>query len=211
MISVGSAEKIRSIIEELKPDIVISTGDFLDRAIRNKSEVAEIMRGIKAPLGKYAIMGNHELISGVPYSEAFIRESGFILLRNESRLIADTLNLAGVDDISAKRFGIVPSLTEAETLVAADKSKYTILMKHQPLIDREALPLYDLQLSGHTHGGQIFPFTLLVKIQFPYLCGLHSLEGGRKIYVSRGTGTWGPPVRFLVSPEITLIKLKRGD
>jgi predicted MPP superfamily phosphohydrolase len=88
--------------------------------------------------------------------------------------------------------------------------RFTILLKHQPLVEKDAPGAFDLQLSGHTHGGQIFPFSLLTRLVFPFHAGNYRLTGGALIHVSRGTGTWGPPVRFLAPPEITIIDLMPG-
>ncbi len=208
IISVHSAKKIRDMVQKQNPDIIISTGDFLDRAIRKKKEVAAVMRTLKAPLGKYAITGNHEFIAGIKYSVDFIKNSGFKLIRNDTVVIEDMLNLTGVDDLSASRFGYTVKISEETVLSKVDSKNYTILLKHQPKVDEKNTQYYDLQLSGHTHAGQIFPFTLFAKIAFPYLCGFYKVNDNTNIYVNRGTGTWGPPIRFLVSPEITVIELK---
>jgi len=210
IISVHSAKKIRDLVQKQNPDIIISTGDFLDRAIRKKKEVAAVMRTLKAPLGKYAITGNHEFIADIKYSVNFIENSGFKLIRNDTVIIDDMINLSGVDDLSASRFGYTIKISEATVLSKVDTKNYTILLKHQPKVNLENTKNYDLQLSGHTHAGQIFPFTLFAKIAFPYLCGFYKINDHTDIYVNRGTGTWGPPIRFLVTPEITVIELKHG-
>ncbi|HOO71539.1 MAG TPA: metallophosphoesterase [Spirochaetota bacterium] len=207
IISTAAAENICRLTAEENPDIIVSTGDLLDRAIRNSSDVVSMMRTISAPLGKFAVTGNHEFYSGLEYSERFTDAAGFRLLRNESVTLPAGVTLAGVDDPSGRHNGIVPEKSESEVLSACDPKNYTILLKHQPRIIEENTKFYDLQLSGHTHGGQIFPFTALVRAAFPYLCGLYTIDEGTKIYVSRGTGTWGPPIRVLSPPEITVIEL----
>ncbi len=208
IISVDYAECIKRIAEKEKPDLIVSTGDFLDRSIRNSYDVAEIMRSIKAPMGKFAITGNHEFISGIEESIKFIEMSGFTMIRNSSVTVAG-INLVGVDDLSARRFGIQYVADEEALLSISNNGLFTILLKHQPKVNKQSIGLFDLQLSGHTHGGQIFPFTLLVKLSFPYISGDYDLGGGSRLYVSRGTGTWGPPVRFLAPPEVTIIELRR--
>jgi len=206
LISVRAAENIRKLVQDENPDIIISAGDLLDRAIRDSTEVARIIAGMKAHLGKYAITGNHEFYAGIDYSMKFTTDAGFTMIRNTT-VTAGGIVLAGVDDREGPRYGIRPARTEEEILSGIDPSKYTILLKHQPRI-RHGSPLkFDLQLSGHTHAGQIFPFTFLVRLAFPYICGLYELGGSSKLYVSRGTGTWGPPVRFLAPPEITIIDI----
>lgn len=211
MISVEKALLIKNIALAEKPDIIISTGDFLDRSIRNSDEVASVMRSIPAPKGKFAITGNHEFISGLEESIDFIEKSGFTMIRNRTVTVAG-INLAGVDDLSAKRYGYDVKSDEVKALdESAGNGLYTILLKHQPRVAESSVGRFDLQLSGHTHGGQIFPFTLLVKIAFPYICGDYDLGNGSRIHVSRGTGTWGPPVRFIARPEVTIIELRRKD
>lgn len=210
IISTDKAEDIKRIAGEEKPDIIVSTGDFLDRSIRNSDEVAGVMRSIKAPKGKYAITGNHEFITGVDESVEFIEKSGFSMLRNSAVTVAG-INLAGVDDYSGRRLGYYSEEMENRLLDVSANGLYTILLKHQPRVSEKSLGLFDLQLSGHTHGGQIFPFTLLVKLSFPYLCGEYDLGMGSRIYVSRGTGTWGPPVRFIATPEVTVVELKNSS
>jgi predicted MPP superfamily phosphohydrolase len=208
VISVPKALKIKELVEKEKPDLLLSTGDLLDRAIRNSSEVSKILKSISAPLGKVAIMGNHEFIADIDYSTRFINECGFTLLRNRSMVIAGAVSIAGVDDISAPRFDVKIEKSEEEVLAEVDDRYYSILMKHQPRINKTTTCKFDLQLSGHTHAGQIFPFTLFVRLVFPYIAGMYQVDDNTKLYVSRGTGTWGPPVRFLASPEITIFDLK---
>ena len=87
--------------------------------------------------------------------------------------------------------------------------KFTLLLKHQPYIDQASLGLFDLQLSGHTHKGQMFPFTWLTRLSYPLNAGRYDLDKGSVLYVNRGTGTWGPPIRFLAPPEVTVIELIR--
>ena len=100
--------------------------------------------------------------------------------------------------------------SDREILSRAGGGRFTILLKHQPLVEKDAAGAFDLQLSGHTHRGQIFPFSLVTRLVFPFHAGNYRLTGGALLHVSRGTGTWGPPVRFLAPPEITIIDLLPG-
>jgi len=205
--STDTAIKIKEIINKEKPDLILSTGDILDKSIRDIENIIKILKNLKAPLGKFAILGNHEFLAGIDYSQNFIKKSGFTILRNESISLNNKLNLAGVDDKTGKNFGIIPLKKEIELLQKLNTNRYTILLKHQPTVNKKSTNFFDLQLSGHTHAGQLFPFTILVKVVFPYFAGMYEIENNKKIYVSRGTGTWGPPFRFLAKPEITVIEL----
>lgn len=207
IISVPMARRIRDLVKRERPDLILCTGDLLDHAIRNSTEIVEILRELRPPLGKYAVTGNHEFIAGIKHSEKFIAASGFTLLRNRSVVVGRSLTLAGVDDLSAAQFGVIVDRPENEVLRGADRSHFTILMKHQPRIESESLSLMDLQLSGHTHDGQIFPFVMVVKLLFPHISGTYPLAEGTLLHVNRGTGTWGPPIRFLAWPEATIITL----
>ncbi len=115
------------------------------------------------------------------------------------------LNLAGVDDATGIQAGLAPAVDERAILSGLDNRLFTILLRHRPDARSETAGLFDLQLSGHTHKGQIFPFSLLVGMAFPHLAGDYRLPNGGLLHVSRGTGTWGPPMRFLAPPEITVI------
>lgn len=210
LISVNTAKKIYKLVMSQNPDLIVSTGDLLDIAIRNYEEVAKVMRKLQAPMGKYAVTGNHEFIADIKYSEEFTKKAGFKMIRNKTVSVSNILNLAGVDDLSAARFGVFNLPKESEIFKGIDTNKYTILLKHQPRVEINNTNKYDLQLSGHTHAGQIFPFTLLVRIVFPYLKGMYQINESTKLYVNVGTGTWGPPIRFLVPPEITVIELRNS-
>ena len=120
------------------------------------------------------------------------------------------MNIVGVDDPTARRFGHDVSISEDEILKKFSNEKLTVLLKHQPKIGAKSAGLFDLQLSGHTHNGQIFPFGLITSLFFPYHKGLFMVGKHSYLYVSRGTGTWGPPVRFLSPPEVTLIVFHPG-
>jgi predicted MPP superfamily phosphohydrolase len=134
------------------------------------------------------------------------------MLRGEARVVPGLINIAGVDDPTRNRFSSARSVSEKEVLSSLCREGFTLLLKHRPLVAEDALGLFDLQLSGHAHKGQIFPATLLVEAIYPTAAGFLRLEKGSCLYVSRGAGTWGPPIRFLASPEVTVIELvHEGD
>ena len=208
---VSLARKIVERIDGLHPDIIVSTGDLTDRGLNEKEKVEELFRNLKAPYGKYAVTGNHEFYTGINKATEFTEKAGFRMLRNEGIQVGDLVNVVGVDDPAAERVGIDTTVPESEILGRFSNDKLTILLKHRPLIGEKSKGLFDLQLSGHLHRGQIFPFSLITSLLFPYHDGLFKLEGHSYIYVSRGTGTWGPPVRFLSPPEITVIEFQRTN
>ncbi len=195
--------KIIKVIHEANPDILISTGDFVDGQIDNLAGFADLFKEIKPRYGKYAITGNHEFHAGIADALEINRRAGFTMLRNQAVTVAGLINIAGVDYSFGKHSGI----SNEQLLSKLPRDKFTILLKHAPIVNQSALGLYDLQLSGHTHGGQIFPFRLIIRIFTPYVMGWYDLPDRSHLYVSRGAGTWGPPIRFLSPPEVTVIDL----
>ena len=205
---VGLARKIVDKIKGLNPDILVSTGDFTDGEMTEEERVAALFRALRAPYGKYAVTGNHEFYSGIDKAVEFTEKAGFRMLRNEGIAIGGLVNIAGVDDPTAKGFGLGGNIAEEEIFGRFSNKNPTILLKHRPMISAKSMGRFDLQLSGHLHKGQIFPFSLITALVFPYHDGLFKFGGHSYLYVSRGTGTWGPPVRFLSPPEITLIEFQ---
>jgi len=206
----GMAREIADRIREERPDILVSTGDFVDGEIGHIDGLAEIIRDIPAPRGKFAVLGNHEYYAGLPQSLSFHRRAGFTVLRGESATVDDALRIAGVDDPAAKAFRLSGGPSEAGLLGDGPPERFTVLLKHRPAVDPASHGRFDLQLSGHTHHGQIFPFRLLTRLAYPLLAGDHPVPGGGILHVSRGTGTWGPPMRFLAPPEITIVDIERA-
>jgi predicted MPP superfamily phosphohydrolase len=206
----GKARDVAAIVAREHPDIFVSTGDFVDGQLDGISGLAEIFREIPAPRGKFAVLGNHEYFAGVDRSIDFTRKSGFTLLRDASVTVDNAVRIAGVDDPVGARFGRTGSPPEAALLGNRPDGLFTILLKHRPQLDPAAGGKFDLQLSGHTHHGQIFPFRLLTRLFFPLLAGDHPVPGGGILHVSRGTGTWGPPMRFLAPPEVTVVDIVRS-
>jgi predicted MPP superfamily phosphohydrolase len=205
----AKAREVAEVVRE-HPDIFVSTGDFVDGELDGISGLAEILRGIPAPRGKFAVLGNHEYYAGVDRSIDFTRRSGFTLLRDASAIVDDAVRIVGVDDPAAARFGRARGTEEAALLGDRPGGPFTVLLKHRPQLDPAAGGKFDLQLSGHTHHGQIFPFRLLTRLAFPLLAGDHPVPGGGILHVSRGTGTWGPPMRFLAPPEVTVVDIVRS-
>jgi predicted MPP superfamily phosphohydrolase len=204
------ARKVAAIVAREQPDLFVSTGDLVDGQLDGITALEEILRGIPAPRGKFAVLGNHEYYAGIDRSIAFTRKSGFTLLRDDAVTIDNAVRIAGVDDPAGARFGRTGGAEEAALLGDRPDGRFTVLLKHRPQLDPATGGKFDLQLSGHTHHGQIFPFRLLTRLFFPLLAGDHPVPGGGILHVSRGTGTWGPPMRFLAPPEITVVDIERS-
>jgi uncharacterized protein len=203
-------EQIVAQTNALNPDLIVITGDLVDGSVASLRDAVAPLADLKAKDGVFFVTGNHEYYSGVEEWLAHLPTLGIRTLRNELVLIgegADAFELVGVDDWSARGRddGHGPNLTQA--IAKRDRARVLILLAHQPKQIFEAAQAdVDLQLSGHTHGGQMFPFGFLVGLEQPYVAGFHMHEG-TAIYVSRGTGYWGPPMRVGSPAEITQIEL----
>lgn len=202
----GRLKTILEKVDTLDPDILVSTGDLVDGSLDHLPELLELLQAVRPRYGKFAVTGNHEVYSGLSKAVAFTREAGFTVLRNSTSDRETPINIVGVDDAPVN----LPE-REVPLLRIARNGKFTLYLKHRPLVCPETTGLFDLQLSGHTHAGQMFPFNFVVALQYPLLKGRFSLENGSTLYTSRGTGFWGPPMRLLAPPEITLIELVRGS
>jgi predicted MPP superfamily phosphohydrolase len=206
-------EEIVAVVNTLNADMVALTGDLVDGTVEQLAYDAAPLANIKSALGNYFVTGNHEYYSGVTEWIEHIKRLGFSVLINEHRIITRDkrkLLLAGVTDYREGRMLPDHQSDPYKALKAAPMTDVKILLAHQPKnIFDAARAGYDLQISGHTHGGQFFPWNLLIGFAQPYISGLHTHQNTR-IYVSRGTGYWGPPLRVGSPSEITLIKLVAG-
>jgi predicted MPP superfamily phosphohydrolase len=200
-------KRILNAVRRANPDILVSTGDLVDGQIDNLTGLAELLQAVNPPYGKFAITGNHEFYAGLDQALNFAQSAGFTVLRGETYDAAGIITVVGIDDPTGKYFGSYRGVSEKTLLSHHSNKKFVLLLKHIPIVNKEAVGLFDLQLSGHTHGGQIFPFSLITRLFFPFHTGLIPLSHGSQLYVSRGSGTWGPPIRFLSPPEVTIIKL----
>lgn len=206
--SAGRIEKIVRLTNGCRPDIIVSLGDLVDTNMSSKNGEKRLLRQLQAPLGKFAVLGNHEFYRGPEQSVKFTAGAGFKLLRGEAEE-AGGIDIVGVDDpMFEGRASIRNSLKRA------DPGKFILLLSHRPETPENALGMFDLQLSGHTHAGQIWPAVFLTRLMHGHWQGLSELTPGKKprerrslLYLSNGTGYWGPPVRLWASPEITVIDL----
>jgi len=206
-------KRLRRIIREIeatKADMLVSTGDLVDGQIDGLSELVAPLREIKPKYGKYAVTGNHEWYAGIDQALNFTRKTGFAVMDGKA-LYQGGITVAGVSDPASRQMGVFGGTPEKEMLARLPRDKFTLLLKHRPVVEKESPGLYDLQLSGHIHQGQIFPFILVTRLIYPAPSGASRQEGAGTLYVSRGTGTWGPPIRFLAPPEVTVIDLVHGE
>ena len=195
----------------LNPDLVVITGDLVDGSVEELTEHVAPLADLRAKYGVFFVTGNHEYYSGADAWCTELTRLGLRVLRNERVSIGDdaaSFDLAGVDDHSAKRFGGGHGEDLPKALHGRDPLRELVLLAHQPRTILEAQThAVGLQLSGHTHGGQIWPWTYLVRLQQPVVAGLARF-GESLVYVSCGTGYWGPPMRLGAPSEITELTLR---
>ncbi len=208
-------KRILERIREAGPDILVSTGDLIDGKLNRENSfsgfipLAAELASIPVPSGKFAVIGNHEVYAGLPQSVDFSRTAGFTMLRNQSIALPGGITITGVDDRAVNPKSRALPGAETALLNAVPRDSFHLLLKHRPEVMPESDGRFDLQLSGHVHGGQIFPFNLLVRLRHPIPCGTTTTPAGSRIHVSRGTGTWGPPMRLFAPPEVTVIDIVR--
>ena len=201
-------EKIVNQVNVLQPDLIVITGDLVDAEPSHMEEMIPALRQLQGRYGVFAVTGNHEFFAGADQAQAYIERAGVTLLRNRWVTVDDDLQLIGRDDVIAARLTGVPAPTWDENLRGLDRTKPAILLYHTPVTTLAELEAHgiQLQLSGHTHQGQLWPFNFIVKCVFRTPYGRFT-DGKATIYVNRGIGTWGPPMRVLARPEITLVTL----
>ncbi|HVY44926.1 MAG TPA: metallophosphoesterase [Minicystis sp.] len=194
----------------LEPDLVVITGDLVDGSVEDLREQVAPLADLRAKHGVFFVTGNHEYYSGVDAWLSELARLGVRALRNEHVSIGDgdaSFDLAGVDDLSAHRFGNGHGADLPRALAGRDRQRELLLLAHQPKQVLEAAEHgVGLQLSGHTHGGQIVPWNFFVRLDQPYIAGL-ARHRDTHVYVSRGTGFWGPPMRVGAPAEIALVEL----
>jgi predicted MPP superfamily phosphohydrolase len=199
------AGRIVELINSVNADIVCIVGDLVDGSVAELGRFAAPLADIQSRRGAYFVTGNHEYYSGYQEWITEVARLGVRPLRNE-RLELDGLDLASVNDLGGVDFGDGPDLQRA--LGDRDTGRPVVLMAHQPIVAYDAAPFgVDLQVSGHTHGGQMAPFNLLVPLQQPVVSGLGDVDGV-PVYVTNGAGFWGPPVRVGAPPQVTVIELR---
>lgn len=200
----GFAQKVVDTINSTQPDLIAVVGDLVDGSVADLGPAAAPLAGLKARHGSYFVTGNHEYFSGAEQWVEEVRRLGMTPLENARRELPH-LDLAGVNDVTGEDEGQGPDFAKA--LGDRDTSRAVVLLAHQPVQIHDAVDHgVDLQLSGHTHGGQMWPMTYVAQAANPTLAGLERY-GDTQLYVSRGAGAWGPPVRVGAPSDITVVEL----
>lgn len=196
--------RIVDTINRTQPDLIAVVGDLVDGSVHDLGRAAEPLRGLRARHGSYFVTGNHEYFSGAQQWIDHVRELGLTPLENARRALP-YFDLAGVNDIAGESEGNGPDFGAA--LGDRDRSRTAVLLAHQPVVIDDAVRHgVDLQLSGHTHGGQLWPGNYVAELANPTVAGLERY-GDTQLYVSRGAGAWGPPVRVGAPSDITVVEL----
>jgi predicted MPP superfamily phosphohydrolase len=205
----GKLLRVVERVNELKPDLIVITGDLVDEGVSHMEDMAGPLKRLKSQYGILAITGNHEYYAGVNRAVEIMRSAGVEVLRNEIKVLPGGLQVLGVDDPTGSRRMGEPATELEKQLSRLDREKPSILLYHQPIhFESAAASAVGLQLSGHTHGGQLYPIIYISRMIYPRTPGLHKI-GDSRLYVSRGAGTWGPPMRLGSPPEIVHITLRR--
>lgn len=206
---IGAAwlEGIVDRVQALKPDIIVLVGDILDGRPGRIEPLLPVLGKFQAPLGVWGVTGNHEFYAGLDLCVAQLERAGVKLLRDNSVQAAPGITIAGVDDLTARegqRLGAKPVQQALQALAPGA----TIYLSHSPW-EVEAASKFGagLMLCGHTHAGQIWPFTYLVKLRYPFISGKYQV-GPMHLIVGRGTGTWGPRMRLWQRSEIIRVRLR---
>ncbi|NGN68639.1 metallophosphoesterase [Streptomyces sp. A7024] len=198
------AQRIVDTINRTSPDLITIVGDLVDGDVHDLGPAAMPLRDLRAKDGSFFVTGNHEYFSGAGQWVEFVRELGVHPLENERRELAG-FDLAGVNDIGGESEGQGPDFGKA--LGDRDPKRTSVLMAHQPVVIHDAVKHnVDLQLSGHTHGGQMWPVNYVAELANPTVAGLEKY-GDTQLYVTKGAGAWGPPVRVGVPSDITVVEL----
>ena len=196
-------------VNNLEVDLVVITGDLVDMDVHRIQDVLDELKALKSKYGTFFIVGNHEYFHDIELIIKTVKALGIRVLENENVYIGEEgqgFNLAGVYDLFGFRVDkFLPDILKA---LEGKKDAPTVMLAHQPKHLELINGGVDLVLSGHTHGGQLYPFRFLVSLQQPYVSGLHQHTKDLQIYINKGTGFWGPPMRLGATSEITNITIK---
>ena len=205
----GRFQRVMDIVRSAEPDILVLTGDITDGDTSLLEKEAGLLASHGAKWGAFGVTGNHEFYAGIEEAVKFMRLAGVTLLR-DTRVDVAGITILGLDDPA--RFGRM-SMSQLETMpdgLFFPEDRFVLFLKHRPQVIEGTEGKFGLQLSGHTHGGQIWPFTYAVRWANKHEEGL-SFKGSSAVYASNGAGFWGPPLRFLAPPEVTVIDLVKTE
>jgi hypothetical protein len=214
LIGENREKRLVDIINNQKPDLVLLCGDLVDGDVASalRKNLGKHIQEIKTPMGVYAITGNHEYIGGIKKTIPYLESININILRDKTLTLPNGVQLVGRDDRDNRRMGDAQGRKSLkELMVGLDKNFPIIVMNHQPFnLDEAVVEEVDLQLSGHTHHGQLWPFNYITKAVYELSWG-YLKKGNTNFYVSSGFGTWGPPVRLGNTPEVVVFNLKFDD
>ena len=210
LLSVRFARNIAELTASLEPDHVVITGDLVDAPLPKVTEALQILAQVKTTHGIYFVSGNHEYMYSPEKIMEYLESLGITVLRNNSaRLSGDfgAISVVGTLDLAGNRYNYLKPDPQG-ALAQTDSNDFVLALAHQPKTAFSYPPQsFDLMLAGHTHGGQIFPFTVLIRFVQPYVSGLYTHDERGSVYVNRGSGYWGAPFRMFAPNEIALITL----
>lgn len=207
LISRSWLEKLVFSVNNLRPDLIVVVGDVVDGEAEQLRTLAAIFGKLRAPLGIWAVTGNHEYYAGIERCVQFLKDAGCTVLRDASAQAAPGLVLAGVDDLGARQQYNISTAQAVADALGSRPPGATIYLCHTPIQAKTAAAAgAGLMLCGHTHNGQIWPFTYLVKLRYPLIGGRYEIRD-MPLIVCRGTGTWGPRMRLWLSGEVIRVKL----
>lgn len=212
-VGVRLLEQILRKVREVKPDIVVVTGDLADGKLKGRTREIAMLRRIKPKFGVYAVTGNHDYYDDIDEAVSFMESSGMKVLRCEGIEVAGIL-IVGAEDkdhLIKKQWNLTCSETLVLSFERQQREKFLLLLRHRPIVETGTEGHFDLQLSGHTHGGQLFPLLSSRHKIVGHPRGLKKLKCGGLLYVSNGAGFVGPPVRLLAPPEIAVFDLVRAN
>ena len=214
LIGENREERLVSIINKQKPDLVLLCGDLVDGDVASvlRKNLGRHIQEIKTPMGVYAIPGNHEYIGGIQKTLPYLESININILRDKNLVLPNGVQLVGRDDRENRPTGDKTGRQSLKDLMTGlDKNFPVIVMNHQPFNLEEAVTEgVDLHLSGHTHHGQLWPFNYITKAVYELSWGFLK-KGNTNFYVSSGFGSWGPPVRLGNTPEVVVFNLKFDD
>jgi hypothetical protein len=211
ILGAGRLGTVIRLTDALAPDVIAIAGDLIDSDAGVVEQLVSQLQTLGAPRGVFVVLGNHEYYAGRTRARDLLHGAGYTVLDNQAVEVAPRVWVAGVPDARGSAQTGPPEADLAATLADVPGDDVVVLLQHSPEHEVEAARAgVDVMLNGHTHGGQIWPFHLMVKTAYPHIAGRYEIEGMTQL-VSRGAGMWGPPMRLFAPAEIVLVTLRRAD